>query len=293
MENVNNILIKACVESLAKKIEEKIKEKGGSEKVEPTLEAVIGKLGYLATESVDYGEIKRYIPLSLKEILLFILYPQSRINCKLHHSQDMQFWEAEAYVYLEKDDVNPKGEGRFAYTLTEYANQSNSSEEVAKIGIGNWVRGMAKTRAIQSTLPFLNLFCEEDVIHEEEGAAPTEFPDPGKKDQQEKLPVCKKSSEGMEENPPQTESKKAIREASEPKTKEPKETKETKETSPMTLEMALAQIADVGNAKGYTLKEIYEKQPRNLVWMLGKGGSKLQEALRLIIEQDEDLKVYL
>lgn len=301
---MEGILKSICLEKMA----DKIKSKGID--CSADVEAVLRNLGALATEVTDFGEVKRYIPLNIKEIVLSILYPNSRIHCELTHSQDSAFWCAEAFVYLNSTDEQPKGEGRFAYTLKAYADENNMSEETAVITIGNWVRGLAKTRAIQSALPFLNLYCDEDVPDNENPKPEQGFPQPQSQEDKKAQALAKaaeKKSESAEvkepaeepvkEEPKTTGKKKEKQQAEEQMTapvEEPKAEPEASKTdSEMTLEEAREQIADVGNCKGHTLGEIYDKQPRNIVWMLKKGGSQLEKALMTIILQDDALKAYL
>jgi hypothetical protein len=61
------------------------------------------------------------------------------------------------------------------------------------------------------------------------------------------------------------------------------------DTQMMTLEEAFAQVADLGNSAGHTLREIYQKQPKNLFWLL-KNGSEQAEAIKIIIASDPELQ---
>lgn len=234
-----------------------------------------------------------------------LLYPESRVHVSLNHSNDNTFWVAEAFVYLTAEDTKPKGEGRFSYTLKEYAAQNSFSEENAVITIGNWVRGLAKTRAIQSALPFLNLYCEEEVLVEENTTPTQELPKPvpvtekkknssssaskssasnKNKDSQGMEPVAIQETLSFDSNPTSDSVEENAQNAQKEK---------ENEAEAISLEEAFKAIVDVGNAKGHTLKEVYEKRPNNIVWMYNKGGSQLKKELRCIILQDEVLKQYI
>lgn len=280
------------------KISQKINQKGG--KSQPELESILENLGYLATETTSFGESIRYIPLSIKEILLDLLYPESRVHVSLNHSNDNSFWVAEAYVYLTAEDTKPKGEGRFSYSLKEYAAQNSFSEENAVITIGNWVRGLAKTRAIQSALPFLNLYCEEEVLVEENTTPTQELPKPVPVTEKKKNSSSSASSASKKNKDSQGMEPVAIQETlsfdkptSDSVEENAQKEKKENEAEAISLEEAFKAIVDVGNAKGHTLREVYEKRPNNIVWMYNKGGSQLKKELRCIILQDEVLKQYI
>ncbi len=273
---------------------------------EPTLEAVLSNLGHLASEITEFGDKKRFIPLNIKETILSLLYDESYIHCSLSHSVDNAFWESEAVVYLHKDDTHPSGEGRFAYTLKKYCEDNNLSEEEGVCSIGNWVRGLAKTRAVQAALPFLNLFCDEDIPKNETGIPQGTLPIPKSPEEKKQEKMKEKenttkseSSVSANDDAPKTNNSSATsnteaEDATPVESASPTSVPSNEDTTDsMTLEDAFNVVADAGTCKGHTLREIYEKQPRNIVWLYGKGNSVHKEALLLIINSDPDLKVYL
>lgn len=305
---MEELIKKICLEKLA----ERITQLSGKE-CKPEIETVLLNLGYLATEIVEFGDKKRFIPLNLKEIILSILYQDFHIDSKLTHDQDKTFWECETNIYLHKEDQKPAGVGRFAYTLKQYCQDNGFEEEIGICSIGNWVRGLSKTRAIQAALPFLNLYCDEDLTGNESGIPQGELPKP-KSQEEKKEENRKKDCEKQEEQ----KAEKKVEAENEPitnaiqttleqlETQIPCEEKEKNEeteksvsndttatATSMTLEQAFEVVADVGNCKGYSLKEIYERQPRNIIWLYGKGNSAHKEALKMIIESDPDLKKYI
>lgn len=287
MEKTMDILSNITICKLAAKIAAK------GIPCEATKESVLNNLGALTSEINEFGETRKYLSLSLKEIILELLYEDSFTHTELTHSQDMSFWSAECQVFLTSDAARPKGEGRFAYTLKQYAEDNNMSQEDAVIKIGNWVRGLAKTRAIQAALPFLNLFCDEDIPSEyEECGSVGNLPIPKSQEEKkkEKLTLAEKTSKETFKKDSAPES--SVGQKSAVENVPAKESNDRKDTS-MSLEEAFSQVADVGNCAGYTLGRIYEKQPRYLIWLLNKGGSKLKEALTVIIQQDEELRKYL
>lgn len=307
-ENMNEIITKVSLIKLSETIRAK-----GCDNVSESLESVLLNLGYLATEVVDFGDKKRYIPLALKEVLLKLLYPESSIICKSTHSEDYSYWESNATVFLNDTD-KVSGEGRFAYSLTQYCTDNNISPEEGKCSIGNYVRGSAKTRAIQSALPFLNLYCDEDMLPNETGRPQGELPKPVPQEEKKKKAATLQKEKASpvkeeattEENPisvpAETEIESFINSIphEEPCAKNvAKEaltasatTESTTDTS-VTLDEAFALIADVGDCKGNSLKTIYEKCPKNIIWMYNRGNSAHKDALKVIIDSDTDLKAFI
>jgi len=288
---------------IIKKLQHQIANAGCSD-VECTMESILDNLGYLATERTDFGESKKYVPLSIKEIILSLLYEKSYIHCELIHSADYTYWESNAYVYFDANTEKANGEGRFAFTLAQYASENSMTEEAAKCSIGNWVRGLAKTRAIQDALPFLNLYCtEDDVNADSEPNPPLPVPESIDSKKSKKETITKEPEKETQKNEDISESisdnsstcadtKTVSKNVDSKEILDDKETQDNNNKS-MTLEEARQVIADVGNCKGYSLGEIYDKQPKNIIWLYQRGGSERKEALKVIIDQDEDLQRYL
>ncbi len=157
-ETLKNVYIK----SLAKKIRD------NGVKCEDTLESILENINALKEKGINYDTEYTYLPLSIKKILLFILFPNRKYSFINKVTED-GFFISECKLWLDgnskdldNNDILPDGYGFHK----EHPNTVNNSSFLAEIdrvkGMEAMCRSLALSKAIVDAGIGLNLF-EEDA----------------------------------------------------------------------------------------------------------------------------------
>ena len=88
----------------------RINAKKGAE-VATDLDSCIDNLEYLLEDKTVDGESRKYLPLSIKEELFHLIYPDGYVHCETIFHNDTQMASCEAYVYADASGERCIGEG--------------------------------------------------------------------------------------------------------------------------------------------------------------------------------------
>ena len=88
----------------------RINAKKGAE-VATDLDSCIDNLEYLLEDKTVDGESRKYLPLSIKEELFHLIYPDGYVHCETIFHNDTQMASCEAYVYADASGEHCIGEG--------------------------------------------------------------------------------------------------------------------------------------------------------------------------------------
>ena len=257
-----------------------IREKGT--KCENSFASVIKNLSVLTVTKESYGKKVTYLPLYIKEIVAKIISSECYWEFITENAED--YCRVEALFFWKSSDEKPAGRGLVRRSLASIDSCDFRSESERRDSLEGTVRGAAKTRALHDAGIGMEYYqdCIEDM-EENETSEPT-LPEPVSQEEKKKKRAEKaKETEADTTASPEPASLTPSKEESK---------KELKESPKMTLDEAFTKVAGIGQCKGYSLKEIYERQPRNIVWLYNSGDPE-KEALRIIIESDPQLSAYL
>lgn len=271
--------------SYIKYLAEEMKKKGVN--TDGSIESVIDNLGCLVENT---GETA-YLPLPIKKLLAKAISIRSFIK---YETTSGDGWvTVEALFYWGPEETTPAGSGKVKMYLEQIASDAFRTESERDAMLEATARGRAATRALSDAGIGLQYF--GDITEPELGdpEPPVEPDIPEITPQAEKKKGRPKKA--VETPQPDDQIPEAVTSVSSMPSAEdlgPAIYSHPKKVSSMSLEEAFSKVADMGNCKDRTLKEIYEKQPRNLVW-LRNNGSTLTEALEVIMASDKDLSRYL
>lgn len=284
---------------------QKIRENGGSCE-EP--DQIWENLEYLTTEVQNFDEVKRYLPLQVKKILLFLMDPK-------HHKEFTVIREngcisCECKIYWE-GETTPAGIGFVKRYLSQiFPTQGMTSEERDSV-IESSCRSLALSQAITDAgigLQFngeafdsmMEKMEKEDFERLQERKNSAKVPDvpPTTK----AIATAKKKEEKAQiphvaaEPTPLPEPKKEEKILAEEKVETPvtpatlvEKPEEPTHTEGMSVEEARKQIADIGTYAGNDLGVLFDKAPKALIWLVN-ADSKVKDACMVLINSDEHLK---
>lgn len=273
-----------------------IREKGVECK--DTFESIIENLSALSVVKESYGKKVTYLPLYIKEIVAKIISNECHWEFLTENGTD--YCRVEALFFWKASDEKPAGRGLVRRSLSAIDSCDFRSESERRDSLEATVRGAAKTRALHDAGIGMEYY--QDCVEEEEEeteATETSIPKPVPQEEKKRKRAEKKTqTEPAKETVPEPETISSSVKLPKPVIEQPEEAKPDpveelpKVTEPLTLDEAFSRVAGLGQCKGYTFKEIYEKQPRNLVWLYNSGDPE-KEALKIIIESDERLASFL
>lgn len=279
-------------------IEQINKNKGNAE----TPEDIWDNLHYLEKKVTKYDEIVSYLPLQLKKILAFILDPDNRIEYVVNKTAE--YCEVEARFYWSSCET-PAGIGFKKMYVNQIRSTDSISHEERESALEATVRGCAATRALTDAGIGLEFygdcfdydFEEDDAESRLNQMADDKLPQPendnGKKaaKKSESKPVSEASASKTDAPIDTKPEKVAKTEITSSATNESTEAEDTT-LPPLTLEDAKNAIIDIGSYQGNKLGDIFNLQPRNLIWLVNNHSAVAKEA-KMLIETNPELKKYL
>lgn len=282
-------------------------------------EDVLSNLYYLSKED---NRGSRYLPLQYKRIVEKLICGMFNSAFEYSDKEDVYYEKIGNTVlccanvrwvqYAEDGSKKVLGHGFHALTLSEVFPGTFMSDEDR---ISKWkstVIGGAKSRALYDGGIGLEFY--GDVFAPEENLDENDHSSEKKEEKKTRKRKAKDEDKTYSESGmPIPKAKRAEAEPEEkakeePETKdEPKDEPETAVFTPVetpvteavpenpkkeySLEQAKEVIADIGNYKGVSLGEIYEKVPRNILFLARKSNDDdVRAAALTIIESDENLK---
>lgn len=291
-------------------------------KCEPSLDAILDNLDCLALEIPHFDEKRMLLPLEIKRMIAYVISPNYRMEYE--SIRDGDYLTVVAKLFWETEDIYPAGVGFMRANIrTYFMDKFVSTEEEKECKFEATVRGSAATRAFYDAgigLGFGDEIpdpeqMEKDMTESEQ----TPMPDPksakndtntkgNKRGQKSRaLQGQDASSVNLVNTPVAVAEEKtsapacntAVVEQTVMPEKEDQMDKSAQSTlfdkkqdvlnEPLiSLEEAKKAVADMGQATGHTLGEIFEKQPKNLLWLWNKG-SAMKKEIEIVIRSDPEL----
>lgn len=273
---------KELLRSMAEKsLKEIVVRNGGDPK-----KSIFDNLAFLTTEFESFGEKRYYIPLSTKETLVRLVDPDVRFEYETKFSEQGAV-QVICRLYWS-DCETPSGTGICTRYLSSIFRGDSLSEEERREKWVKTVMSIARGGAIRDAMAISaydfdeterqNRAEEEEILRRNVAKAAKK----SKKTAVESapVPIPESVTDAATDTLPFEEEK------VEKEEKEPASAKE----SEVSDEIAAARdtVADLGQFKGYPLGEIYDKNPKGLLWLINRG-SAVSEQARVLVLADEEL----
>lgn len=273
---------KELLRSMAEKsLKEIVVRNGGDPK-----KSIFDNLAFLTTEFESFGEKRYYIPLSTKETLVRFVDPDVRFEYETKFSEQGAV-QVICRLYWS-DCETPSGTGICTRYLSSIFRGDSLSEEERREKWVKTVMSIARGGAIRDAMAISaydfdeterqNRAEEEEILRRNVAKAAKK----SKKTAVESapVPIPESVTDAATDTLPFEEEK------VEKEEKEPASAKE----SEVSDEIAAARdtVADLGQFKGYPLGEIYDKNPKGLLWLINRG-SAVSEQARVLVLADEEL----
>lgn len=292
--------IKKVYEQLLMK---KINTNGGNAQ---KAEQIWENLEFLTTEITNYDEVKKYLPLQVKKMLIYILDPKYRKEFTVTKSENSVTCECKIYW---SEDESPAGIGLCKKYLSQiFPNQGMPTEERDSI-IESSCRSLALSQAItdagiglqfsgeafDSMFEKLELEDFERLQERKNSGKVPEVPPTTTKATPKSVEKTPEKEASKKDAPvvPHIEPDKKKEKPAEKKTTAPAPVEETMTTAPansqMSVEEARKVVADIGTYAGNDLGIIYDKAPKSLIWLVN-ANSAVKDACLVLINNDDVLK---
>ncbi len=311
---MNNL--KVLQDHYLRMLSKKIESKGGPRCA--SLDEIIENILFLGEKTEDTF----YLSLQDKKMIAFLFAPQNRLEYRVERTETSV--AVEALFYWEPEDVNPAGVGFVKMVNSQVDQELFVTDEIRNTKLEAIARGRAASRALYDAgigmefygdiiapEEYENSIAKAEAGSETEKTPPTtriqvEASEPTKDiDVQPALPVPKRNKKKATAPTPQPYKEKYAAAGDNGGEESDTEPVEAEAHSPapaadlaptagaeIALNDAYEAIADIGNHHGETLKDIYEKYPKNLVFLVNKGSNVRDEALAIIRSNPELSEYY-